>query len=90
MIEGRISPAKVLRISRFVIVTKLVMITSSLGIIIRERNRVNIRFLPGKDSLAKAKAANVITITMIPVVTIVKNRVFPRYRASGTEVNASL
>ena len=37
--DGRIRPWKVLRISQSVMVTKLVMTTSSLGIIIRERKR---------------------------------------------------
>ena len=37
-------------------VTKLVMITSSFGIIIRERNKVKARFFPRNSSLAKAKA----------------------------------
>ena len=61
-----------MRISRFVIVTKLVMITSSLGIIIRERNSTNSTFFPRKSSLAKAKAASVITASINAVVTTVK------------------
>ena len=52
---------KVLRRSRFVMVVKFVMTTSSLGIIIRDKNNVKIRSFPAKFNLAKAKAARVMT-----------------------------
>ena len=89
MTDGRISPRKVFRISRLVIVTKLVMITSSFGIIIRERNKVKARFFPLNSSLAKAKADSVITTIIIEVVATVKISVFSRYFPRGTAVKAS-
>ena len=52
--DGKISPGKVLRRSQLVMVTKLVMTTSSVGIIIIERNSPNKRSLPAKRSRAKA------------------------------------
>ena len=52
--EGRISPKKLLRRSRLVMVTKLVMTTSSVGIIIMDRNSPNTRFFPRNRSRAKA------------------------------------
>ena len=76
--EGRIKPIKEFRRSMLVMVTKLVMTTSSLGIIIRERNRVNTRSLPGKSSRAKAKAENTVTISITPVVATVKIRVLTK------------
>ena len=89
MTDGRIRPAKVLRRLRFVIVTKLVMITSSFGIIISDRKTVNSRSLPRNWSLANAKAASVTTTIMTTVVMTVKTSVFSRYRPSGTVVKAS-
>ena len=70
-------------------VTKLVMITSSFGIIIRERNKVKARFFPRNSSLAKAKAERVITTIIMAVVADVKIRVLRRYFPRGTAVNAS-
>ena len=65
-------------------VTKFVMTTSSVGIIIKERNRVKIRSRPGNRSREKAKAASTVTTSISPVVTTVKIRVFKKYLASGT------
>jgi hypothetical protein len=65
------------------------MITNSFGIIINARNKVNTRFLPLNCSLAKAKAAKMITNSMSPVVTTVNIIVFTKYPANGTAVNAS-
>ena len=78
MIEGRIRPEKVLRIFRFVIVTKFVMMTSSFGIIIRERKSVKVRFFPVNFRRAKANAASVMTRSIAAVVTTVKNTVLAR------------
>ncbi len=64
--------------SRLVMVTKFVMITSSLGIIIRDRNRRKAPFRPRNSSLAKAKAARVITTIMTAVVSRVKMTVFTK------------
>ena len=75
-------------ISKFVIVTKFVMITSSFGIIIRERKRENKRSFPLKSSLAKANAESTTTTSIMPVVTTVKTIVLKKYFASGTAVNA--
>ena len=72
-----------------VMVTKLVIITSSLGIIISESSSVNAMRLPRNSSRANANAASVITISISVVVTTVKSSVFMKYRASGTAVNAS-
>ena len=47
-------PGKLLRRSRLVMVTKLVMTTSSLGIIIMDKKRANSRFLPRNSRRAKA------------------------------------
>ena len=73
-----------MRISRLVMVTKLVMTTSSLGIIIRARNNVNIRSLPRKFSRAKAKAASTVTASIRAVVARVKITVLAKYLARGT------
>ena len=70
-------------------VTKFVMITSSLGIIIRERNKVKAIFFPLNSNLAKAKAARVITATIMRVVITVKISVLRRYCPKGTVVKAS-
>ena len=72
-----------------VMVTKLVIITSSLGIIISESSSVNAMRLPRNSSRANANAASVITISISAVVTTVKSSVFMKYRASGTAVKAS-
>ncbi len=76
--------------SRLVMVTKFVMITSSLGIIIRDRNRTKARFFPLNSSLAKAKAASMITSSITAVVISVKIRVLARYFPKGTAVKASI
>ena len=70
-------------------VTKLVMITSSLGIIISARKHVKAICLPWKFSRAKAKAASVMTASIMAVVAAVKITVFRKYRPSGTAVKAS-
>ena len=80
---------KVLRSPALVMVTKLVMTTSSLGIIISDKNAVNARSLPRKLSLAKAKAASTVTASMMAVVMTVKRMVFRKYFASGTAWKAS-
>ena len=67
---------KVLRSPRSVMVTKLVMTTSSLGIIISERNAVKSRSLPGKSRRENANAASTMTTSMSAVVTAVKMTVF--------------
>ena len=69
-------PVKVLRRPQSVMVTKLVMMTSSFGIIISARNRAKTTFFPGKSSRAKANAAKRITTSMRAVVTRVKTSVF--------------
>ena len=71
-------------------VTKFVMMTSSFGIIIKDRNRAKAMFLPRNSSLAKAHAARVITISIIAVVITVKIRVFHKYLPRETVVNASM
>ena len=80
---------KVLRRFRSVMVTKLVMTTSSVGIIIRDRNRANTRSLPLKFSRAKPYAASTVTMSIRPVVTTVKTMVLRKYPPSGTCVKAS-
>ena len=80
---------KVFRSSRLVMVVKLVITTSSFGIIISARNRVNAISRPANRSLANAKAASVMTTSMSAVVPTVNQRVFSRYRPSGTVVKAS-
>ena len=70
-------------------VTKLVMTTSSLGIIIRDRNRVKARSRPRKFSRAKAKAASTVTTSIIAVVATVKTMVLRKYPPRGTWVKAS-
>ena len=87
--DGRIKPVKVLRKSRFVIVTKFVMITNSFGIIIKDKNNTNTRFFPLNSNLANANAARIITISITAVVTSVNKTVLAKYFASGTAVNAS-
>ena len=62
---------KVFRRSRFVMVTKLVMTTSSAGIIIIERKMVNTRSLPLNCSREKAKAARIVTTSISSVVMMV-------------------
>ena len=62
---------KVLRRSKFVMVVKFVMTTSSLGIIIRDKNNVKIRSFPAKFNLANAKAARVMTTSIMAVVAAV-------------------
>ena len=79
----------VLRSPIFVIVTKFVITTSSLGSIISERNSVKAMFFPLKFSLAKANAASVITASISAVVTTVNISVLRKYFASGTSVKAS-
>ena len=69
--------------------TKLVIITSSLGIIISDKNAANAIFLPRKLSRANANAASVTTISISAVVATVKISVFAKYLPSGTAVNAS-
>ena len=59
-----------------VIVWKLVMMTSSLGIIISARNSENTRFRPLNSSRANANAAGTITSIISPVVTTVNISVF--------------
>ena len=59
-----------------VMVTKLVMMTSSLGIIISARKHVKANCLPRKFSRAKANAASVMTTSMMAVVATVKITVF--------------
>ena len=83
--EGRIKPVKWRRAEpassvrpRVFTVTKFVMITSSLGIIIRERNRAKSTFRPRNFSRAKAKAASTMTTIMEAVVITVKISVFSR------------
>ena len=72
-----------------VMVTKFVMTTSSPGIIMRDRNRVKTRSLPGKSSRAKAKAASTVTMSITAVVARVKITVFRKYFARGTAWKAS-
>ena len=67
---------------------KFVMITSSFGIIMSDRNIVNTRFFPANFILAKAYAASVITTSIIAVVSTVKITEFRKYLPSGTSVNA--
>ena len=74
---------------QLVMVWKLVMTTSSLGIIMRERKRVKRRFFPRNSSRAKANAAGTITSIISAVVAKVKMMVLVKYRASGTRVKAS-
>ena len=57
-------------------VTKLVMMTSSLGIIISARKHVKAICLPRKFSRAKANAASVMTTSMMAVVATVNTSVF--------------
>ena len=76
--------------SRFVIVVKFVITTSSLGIIIKAKNSENTRFFPGKFIRAKAYAASIVTTSMIAVVITVKISVLRKYFASGTAVKASI
>ena len=64
------------------------IITSSFGIIIRARISVKARFLPGKSSLANAKAAGIITINMIAVVAREKITVLKKYAPRGISENA--
>ena len=82
-------PTKVLRSPALVMVTKLVMTTSSLGIIISDKNSVNTRSFPRNSSRAKAKAASTVTTSISPVVSSVNTTVLAKYRASGTAVKAS-
>ena len=82
------SPINVFRILRSVTVTKFVMMTSSLGIIISERNKRNTRFFPRNSSRAKANAARVITTSIRAVVATVKMRVFKKYLPRGTAEKA--
>ena len=79
-----------LRRFQSVMVTKFVMTTSSVGIIIRARKKVKSRSFPRNCSRAKAKAASVMTKSMIAVVATVKMRVLRKYFASGTAVKASV
>ena len=65
-------------------VTKLVITTSSAGIIIRDKKAVKARSFPGKLSLAKAKAASTVTTSIRAVVARVKTTVLTRYRPRGT------
>ena len=74
--DGRIRPQNVLRRPASVMVTKLVMMTSSLGIIISARKSVKARCLPRKFSRAKAKAASVMTTSIMAVVATVNTSVF--------------
>ena len=78
-----------MRRSRSVMVTKLVITTSSLGIIIRERKSTNASFFPRNSSLAKAKAASVTTTSIMAVVPRVNTTVFRKYCPRGTVVKAS-
>ena len=89
MTEGRIRPRKLLRRSILVTVTKFVMTTSSVGIIIKDRNRVKARSLPGKFNRAKAKAARMVTKSIRAVVARVKITVFRKYWPRGTAEKAS-
>ena len=63
--------------------------TSSFGIIIRERKSTNAIFFPLNSRRAKAKAASVITTSIIAVVSTVKMAVFAKYLKRGTAVKAS-
>ena len=65
-------------------VTKLVMTTSSVGIIIRDRKAVKIRSRPRNRSREKAKAASTVTKSIRAVVITVNTRVFRKYRPKGT------
>ncbi len=60
---------------QLVMVTKFVMTTSSVGIIMSARKKLKSRFLPLKSSRAKAKAAKMITSSISAVVATVKMRV---------------
>ena len=64
-----------MRRPRSVIVTKLVIITSSLGIIMSDSSRVKARRLPLNSSRAKAKAARVMTDNISSVVIKVNTSV---------------
>ena len=88
MTEGRIKPAKEFLKFRLVMVTKLVMTTSSLGIIIMERKITNISCFPLNSSLAKAKAAKMTTASISMVVITVKTRVLLKYFPRDTVVKA--
>ena len=64
------------------------IITSSFGIIIKERKAVKVKFLPLKSKRANAYAASTTTINIKAVVTTVKIKVFKKYLAKGTAVKA--
>ena len=88
MTDGRISPVKVLRSPRLVIVAKSVITTSSFGIMISERSIVNTRFFPRNSRRANAKAAGITITSMRAVVTTVKIMVLMKYLARGTAEKA--
>ena len=66
------------------------MTTNSLGIIIRDKNKVNTRFLPLKLRRENAKAAGMVIKSISAVVASVKIRVFKKYLPKDTRVNASI
>ncbi len=70
-------------------VTKFVITTSSLGIIIKAKNRVKAKSFPRNCKRANANAANMVTMSIIAVVTTVNTSVFSKYCARGTAVKAS-
>ena len=82
------SPKKVFLKFISVMVTKFVIITSSLGIIISARRSVKARCLPLNSRRAKANAASTITMSIISVVATVNMSVLRRYFKSGTAVKA--
>ena len=67
---------------------KFVIITSSLGIIIKDKTNVKTIFLPLKFNLENANAAGIITANIIDVVSTVNISVFRKYFPNGTAVNA--
>ena len=69
-------------------VTKLVITTSSVGIIISARKPVNTRFFPRKFSRAKAKAASTVTKSISAVVPKVNRMVLRKYPPRGTAEKA--
>ena len=68
----------------------MVITTSSLGIIISDKNSVNTRFLPLKFSLEKAKAEGMVINSISAVVIRVNIRVFRKYLPRETRVKASI
>ena len=79
---------KVFLKSKLLIVTKLVIITNSLGIIINDKNKVNNSFFPLNSNLEKAKEAKIVTATIDNVVMSVNITVLNKYLPKGTAVKA--